>query len=43
MEERKIDGLLYDQECPFGYCCLAVDCMDCVDLHTGEEGAFNED
>ena len=42
MDERKIDGLLYDQECPFGYRCLAVDCMECVDLHTDIEGACDE-
>ena len=31
-DKPRIDGLLYDKDCPFGYNCLAVDCMECIEL-----------
>lgn len=33
----RIDGLLYDRDCPFGYHCLTVDCMECIELHESKE------
>jgi hypothetical protein len=40
MNER-IAQLLLCQECPFDYKCLAMDCMDCVDLYA--EGKEKDD
>lgn len=30
--------LLHGRECPFGYRCLAVDCLECLAIR--EEGAY---
>lgn len=28
-----VAALLQNQECPFSYQCMAVDCMDCIEIH----------
>lgn len=33
--------LLYNRECPFSYCCLSSDCMECLKLHA--EDNYSED
>ena len=33
--------LLYGQECPVGYKCLAMDCMECLEMHADMEGESN--
>ena len=40
MNER-IALLLLSQDCPFGYNCLAMDCMKCVNLYA--EGKEKDD
>ena len=37
-ENRGVAGLLYDHDCPFGYNCLAMDCMECMEMHAAMEG-----
>lgn len=34
-------GLLYEQDCPVGYNCLATDCMECLEMHADMEGGNN--
>lgn len=31
--------LLYEQECPAGYKCLAMDCMKCLEMYAERGGA----
>ena len=37
--QDSVARLLYDQECPVGYKCLAMDCMKCLELHAERGGA----
>lgn len=34
--ERNTGGLLLNGACPFEYDCKDMDCMKCVQIHTGE-------
>lgn len=31
---KPLTTLLYNRECPFSYCCLSSDCLECLKLHT---------
>jgi hypothetical protein len=33
--------LLYEQDCPVGYNCLATDCMECLEMYADMEGETN--
>ena len=37
--QGSLAGLLYEQDCPVGYNCLAMDCMKCLELHAERGGA----
>ena len=36
--EQTLAALLHGRECPFGYECMATDCVECVKIHM-EKGA----
>ena len=40
-ENRGTPGLLYDHDCPFDYKCLAMDCMECMEMHAAMEDQNN--
>ena len=40
-DNRGVPGLLYDKDCPFGYKCLAVDCMECMEMYAAQQGENN--
>jgi hypothetical protein len=33
--------LLHEHDCPVGYNCLAMDCMECLEMHANMEGETN--
>ena len=35
--------LLHNQDCPFGYQCLANDCLQCAELHQLEASGGNDE
>lgn len=37
MANENAQALLHGRECPYGYDCLAVDCLECMEMH--EEGS----
>lgn len=39
--QNGLAGLLYEQECPVGYKCLAMDCMECLEMHADMEELTN--
>lgn len=39
--QGSLAGLLYEQDCPVGYNCLAMDCMKCLELHAERGGTTN--
>lgn len=41
MQNQKLAEILYHRECPFAYKCLAVNCVDCAELHI--EGKTTEE
>lgn len=32
-----VEKLLYDHDCPLDYKCLAVDCLECLNMHMEQE------
>ena len=44
MANENAQVLLHGRECPFGYRCLAVDCLECMEINMekGEVSRENE-
>lgn len=40
-ELNGVAGLLYGKDCPLGYKCLAMDCMECLEMYADMEGESN--
>ena len=41
LDQNGIAGLLYGKDCPLGYKCLAMDCMDCLAMYAEMEDLTN--
>ncbi len=40
-DQKGVAGLLYGKDCPLGYKCLAMDCMECLEMHADMEDLTN--